>query len=178
MPDYKEYKLTRDSELSPRVAIWFSQMQEIRDLVLFTINEIDDELLDFTLDERKIETIGTLLLHIAAVEWSWIFEDIDGLEMDFDEWEYAFPLRPDVNLPQLKGKGKKFYLDKIEKVRLKVYNRLKKFKDEDLDQLVGSYAMKFTIEWILHHILNHEIWHLGQILLIIRLYEIKENKLE
>jgi uncharacterized damage-inducible protein DinB len=176
MSEYKEYKLIRDRELSPRVALWFSQMQEIRNELFSKINEINVELLDFTVNERKIETIGTLLLHIAAIEWSWIFEDIDGLEMDFDEWKHAFPLRPDVNLPQLKGKGKKFYLDKLEKVRLEVYNRLRNFKDEDLDQLVGSDEKKYTIEWILHHLVDHEIWHLSQISLIVRLFEINKKE--
>jgi uncharacterized damage-inducible protein DinB len=76
---------------------------EIRERLLNIIEELDEEVLDYTPSERKIETIGTLLLHIAAVELGWILEDIYQEEIDYDEWKCAFPLRSSINLPQLKG---------------------------------------------------------------------------
>ncbi|MFX0202061.1 MAG: hypothetical protein ACFFCW_38610 [Candidatus Hodarchaeota archaeon] len=69
-----------------------------------------------------------------ALEWSWIFEDIDGRTMDFERWKYAFPLRPTVQLPQLRGKGTQFYLGHLAEVRKEVYQRLRKQNDQDLGQ--------------------------------------------
>jgi len=158
------------------VAQWFAQMEEIRGKLLRNVNELTIDELDFTPDEKIIETIGTLLLHIAGVEWSWIFMDIDGKEEDFDEMKFAFPLRPNVNIEQMKNKDISYYLNRLETVRTEIYERLKKMTDEDLDRIIESEGEKFTIEWILYHILEHEILHFGQIQILKRLYKIAKKK--
>lgn len=169
----QRHMLEKSQDLSPRVATWYSQMEEQRKRLFRMVEELDDGMLDFSPDERKIETIGTLLLHIAAVEWSWIFEDIEGRTMDFQRWKHAFALRPTVDIPQLKGKTKDFYLDRLVKVREEVYQRLSKLNDHNLDQMVGSDQNKFSIEWILFHILEHEALHIGQINLLLRLAKLR-----
>lgn len=163
-------KLKNYVDLTPRVSYWYSMLQEVRERLLNIIDDLNDEMLDFTPNEKNFETIGTLLLHIVAIEWSWVFEDIDGLEMDYEKFKHAFALRSDVDIPQLKGKNKQFYLNQLKEVREKVFHRLTKFSDEDLDEIVESNADKFSIEWILFHILEHETMHIGQILLLKRLY--------
>jgi uncharacterized damage-inducible protein DinB len=164
-------KLKIYDELTSRVSYYYSMLQEVRERLLSIIDDLDEEMLDFTPDERNFETIGTLLFHIAAIEWSWVFEDIDGLEMDYEKFKHAFALRSDVDIPQLKGKKKLFYLNQLKEVREEVFIRLAKFSDEDLDKIVESDTEKFSIEWILFHILEHETMHIGQILLLKRLYE-------
>ncbi|HUU79624.1 MAG TPA: DinB family protein [candidate division Zixibacteria bacterium] len=169
MNEEKEIKLNKDSKLSPKISSYYSQMREVRNRLINIINDLPDFVLDYTPDENIVESIGTLLLHIAAVEWSWIFEDIDKKEFKFEEWKYAFPLRQEVKLPQLKGEKKEFYLNKLEKVRLEVYKRLMAFNDDDLDVFIISEGRKYSIEWILFHIIEHESLHIGQILLLKRL---------
>ena len=100
------YKLKPVDQLTPKVGLYFSLMEELRKNLLEKIADLTDEQLDFSPDESVVETVGTLLHHISGIEWSWIFEDIDGKEMDFEEWKYAFPLRDGVKLPQQKGMGK------------------------------------------------------------------------
>ncbi|MFX1577953.1 MAG: DUF664 domain-containing protein, partial [Promethearchaeota archaeon] len=73
--------LEKHKDLSPRVALWFSMMEEVRKRLLKKVEGLSDEEIDFTPNEQNIETIGTLLLHIAGVEWAWIFGDIDGKEV-------------------------------------------------------------------------------------------------
>lgn len=167
------FTLKKSEELSPKISNWFALMQETRERLLRIVNDLKDEEFDYSPDEGSFETIGTLLLHIAGVEWSWIFEDIDGEEIDFERFKHGFALRSEVNISQLKGKGKSFYLEKLSEVRNQVYNRLTKFNDEDLSKLVGSDNEQYTIEWILFHILEHEAMHIGQILLLKRLYNKK-----
>ena len=164
-------KLKNYEELTPRVSNYYSMLQEVRERLLSIIDDLDEEMLDFTPDERNFETIGTLLFHIAAIEWSWVFEDIDGLEMDYNKFKHAFALRSDVDIPQQKNKKKQFYLNHLKEVREEVFQRLTKFSDEDLDKIIESDAEKFSIEWILFHILEHETMHIGQILLLKRFYE-------
>jgi len=169
-------KLSRDKQLTPQIAGLFAQMQEIREKTLQVVSKLGIEEIDFSPEYHSIETIGTLLLHIAAIEWSWIFEDIDGREMDFNEWKYAFPLRPSVNIPQIQNQGVIFYIDRLNLVRNEVNDRLRNLTDKDLKRKVGSENQKYTIEWILYHIIGHEAIHLGQIQLLVRLYKQKKNK--
>ena len=166
--------LTKVHELSPALSVWVAQLQQVRGRLLDVVKAMDKDILDFTPDERKIETIGTLCLHIAAVEWSWIFEDIYGKEMNFEEWKYAFPLRSSVNVPQLRGKEKMFYIDVLDKVRKEVMQKIIKWTDADLARRVGmtrasEIEAQYTIEWILFHIIEHETLHIGQINLLRRL---------
>ena len=167
--------LEKDPSLPPKIALFYAQMQAVRARLLRVLGKLPEPILDFTPQERTIESVGTLLLHIAAVEWSWIFMDIDKQEMDFDKWKYGFALRKDVNLPQIKGKSKEFFITLLEEVRKQVHDRLKQFKDEDLEILIDSDDEKCSIEWIIHHIIEHETMHIGQILLLKRLYE-KEKR--
>ena len=167
------YTLVKDRGLSPRVALWFSMMQDVRKWLLQMMESISDEEIDYTPDERKIETIGTLLLHIAGVEWGWIFGDIDGKEVEFEKWKHAFALSPDVDVPQLKGQGKEFYLNRLSEVREEVRERLKRLQDDDVDRLVTSEGKKYSIEWILWHLVEHEAVHVGQISVLSRMFRKK-----
>lgn len=164
------FTLKKSEELPSRVSYWYALMQETRKRLLRVVEKLKEEELDYSPNEDSFETIGTLLFHIAAVEWSWIFGDIDGEEMNFEEFKHAFPLRSEVNISQLKGKGKQFYLDKLEEVRNQVHRRLFNLRDEELIRLVGSDSKRYSIEWILFHIIEHEAMHIGQIQLLRRLY--------
>lgn len=176
MTNENTLKLSKDKNLTPRISTFYAQMQLVRRELIKTVEKLEINYLDFSLNELAFETIGTLLLHIAAVEWSWIFEDIVGLTMDFDKWKLAFPLNSDVNLPQIKNKNIKFYLGKLEEVRLEVYKQLQKMNDNNLDKIISSGEDQMTIEWILYHILEHEIIHLGQIKLLFRLKKLQNKK--
>jgi uncharacterized damage-inducible protein DinB len=164
------FTLVKDRDLSPRVALWFSMMQDVHKWLLQMIESLSDEEIDYTPDERKIETIGTLLPHIAGVEWGWIFGDIDGKEVEHEKWKHAFALSPDVDVPQLKGQGKEFYLNRLSEVRDEVYQRLNRMQNDDLDKLVTSEGKKFSIEWILYHLIEHEAIHVGQISVLSRMF--------
>ncbi len=167
------YTLEKDRNLSPRISLWFSMMREVRKRLLKKLEPLSDEEIDYTPDERKIETIGTLLLHIAGVEWGWIFQDLDGKEMDFEKWKHGFALLPNVDLPQLKGKGKEFYLNRLSEVREEVDQRLKRLQDDDLDRIVTFEGEEHSIEWILFHLVEHEAMHVGQISVLSRMFRKK-----
>lgn len=167
-------RLEKNQNFPPKIALLYAQMQAVRERLMRVLKKLPEPILDFTPQERTIESIGTLLLHIAAVEWSWIFLDIDKQEMDYEKWKYGFALRKDVNLPQIKGRRREFYITLLEEVRTQVFERMKQFSEEDLDILIDSDDEKYSIEWIIHHIIEHETMHIGQILLLKRLYEIKK----
>ncbi|MFQ5831196.1 MAG: DinB family protein [Candidatus Thorarchaeota archaeon] len=161
--------LEKTSGLSDRVALWYSMMERVRERLLKRVEGLSNKELDYTPHEESVETIGTLLLHIAAVEWSWIFEDMGRQEMDYEKWKHAFALRE--GIPQLKGKKLRYYLDRLNSVREDVLNRLIDVSDSELDHLVDIGEAAVSIEWILFHLIEHEAMHVGQISVLRRLQE-------
>ena len=168
--------LETEKKLSSRVGFLFSMMQKTREKLIDRIKELTPEEMDYSPHGRRIETIGTLLLHIAGVEWSWIFEDIGDTAMDYEKWKHAFPLREDID--QLTKKGKKFYLGRLSEVRKEVFGWLKTINDDDLDRLIHLGDTDVSIEWILFHLIEHEAIHIGQISILSRMYDMTNVKVQ
>jgi DinB family protein len=113
-----------------------------------------------------------MLLHIDAVEWSWIHEDIFGMSDDNypGVWSEAMPIR--VGVAQVQGRPLEWYVEKLDATRERTLEVLRGFTDADLQRLVGEAEVGpgaekrshlYTIDWIIWHILHHEAAHVGQI---------------
>ncbi|MCY3413148.1 MAG: DinB family protein [Candidatus Heimdallarchaeota archaeon] len=152
-----------------------TQMKLTRKYLLKEINGITQNELDFSPDINKFETIGTMLFHIADVENSWIFEHLDGQEVDFETWKWAFPLRLQLNPVQRTDKIIDFYLMTLEEVRKNVMQYLDQFSNENLSKVFESKMGKSTLEWVLFHIHRHEQHHIGQINLLRRLFKMQHD---
>lgn len=156
----------------PRIGRYLTQMEDVRRQVKKYVDGLTPEQLAWHPNE-KVESIGTVLLHIAAVECSWIGEDIMRRPMD-DEWKIAFPIR--FGIPQIKDQPLEYYLKTLDVVREQTKADLKSLEDEDLDRLITpldpgdpSNTSQFSMEWILYHVVDHEAHHKGQIAVMKRL---------
>ena len=49
------------------------------------------------------------------------------------------------------------------------------FSNSDIEKLVESDSIKYSIEWILYHLVEHEAIHIGQINLLNRMYKLENN---
>ncbi len=158
---------------SPRIGAYLSMMDDVSARVLGYVEGLSGEQLSWFPNER-CESIGTLLLHIAAVERSWIGEDISRRPMG-EEWLPAFAIRFDV--PQINGKELPYFVEILKKTRAETKADLAKLTDDDLAREITpldpseeeNTKKRFTIEWILYHVLEHEAHHKGQIALMKRL---------
>jgi uncharacterized damage-inducible protein DinB len=160
--------LDRNDELSPRIALVYSMMEKTRKNLLRRVKTLSREAIDYSPNPKEIESIGTLLLHIAAVEYSWIFEDIGKREMEYEKWKYGFSLREGIE--QIEGKDIEFYLSRLNETRQDVVNFLKTMSDKDLDSIVVVDSEKVSVEWIFFHLIEHEAMHIGQISFLTRLH--------
>ena len=162
---------------SPQIGRYVAQLNEVRGDLKHEVTGLTLEQLDWHPDEHT-ESIGTQLLHIDAVEWSWIHEDILGHPSDSypSEWAEAMPIR--VGAAQVSGRPVEWYLDKLDRTRERTLDVLRGFINDDLPRLVGEAeppegeekgSRLFTIDWIIWHILHHEASHVGQIELLRRL---------
>ncbi len=167
------YNVTSLEGFSPTIGKYLTLIDDVRARVIEYVKGLSAEQLSWFPNER-CESIGTLLLHIAAVERSWIGEDIFRKPMG-EEWKPAFALRFD--MPQIKGKGLTYYLEILDKTRAETKAGLAALSDTDLIREVtpldakndDNASSRFTIEWILYHVLEHEAHHKGQIALMKRL---------
>ena len=161
-------------EYPPRLGLFLAQMEDVRRSTRRYIEGLSPEQLSWH-PNPKVESIGTLLLHIAAVEYSWILEDIFKRPMGV-EWEIAFPIRR--GIPQVTGQPLLYFVDKLDTVRGEVCSALANLADADLDRVIipqdaGNPALEthsYTIRWILHHLIDHEAHHRGQIAVMKRLF--------
>ena len=162
---------------TPQIGRYVAQMNEVRADLKEQLDGLSIGQLDWHPDERT-ESIGTSLLHINAVEWSWIHEDILGRpDTEYPGvWEEAMPIR--VGVPQVTGRPLEWYLAKLDATRERTLEVLRGFTDADLPRLVGEAepppglekrSYLYTIDWIIWHLIQHESAHLGQIELLRRL---------
>src|SRR3954464_1236946 len=85
---------------APQIGRYVAQLNEVRRDLLHELNGLTGAQLDWHPDEET-ESIGTQLLHIAAVEWSWLHEDIFGAaSAEYPgSWAEAMPIR--LRVPQV-----------------------------------------------------------------------------
>jgi len=169
--------VTSHAEYPARLGRYVTQLEDVRRVTLRYVEGLDEAALSWT-PQDNVESIGTLLLHIAAVERSWIGEDIGRVPMG-QEWMAAFPIRFD--LKQISGQPLTHFTAKLDTVRNESLAILRGLDDDDLSRMIepldndGS-DQSFSIEWILYHLIEHEAHHRGQIALMKRLYEAHDSR--
>lgn len=156
---------------SPGIGRYVAQMTETRLGLLRQLDGLTPEQLSWHPNDA-VESIGTQLLHVAAIEWSWVFEDIWGRPgEEYDGWEEALPIR--LGLPQVVGRPLEGYLERLERVRVEALEALRGLTDDDLPRIVperpaGPGGEVYTIDWVLFHLVHHEAHHAGQVELMVR----------
>ena len=138
---------------------------DTRRRLLRDLEDLDPALLDET-PSWAPNSIGTLLYHVAAIELDWTFADLlegragfpDGVEGWFpvDVRERDGRLSPVVEpLDRL--------LARLEWVRSHLLAVLATFEDADLNATVTNDGDESGRSWVLHHLMQHEAEHRGQI---------------
>ncbi|HWR81731.1 MAG TPA: DinB family protein [Candidatus Deferrimicrobium sp.] len=157
----------------PRIGTYLAMLDDVRRRTKRYVEGLSAEQLSWH-PQPNVESIGTLLLHIAATEFSYIQEDIIRRPMG-EEWLIAYPIR--FGRPQVTGEQLPFYLRRLDDVREETCKLLLGFSDDDLNRLISpldpgdstSGPVEYSIEWILYHLVEHEAHHKGQIAVMKRL---------
>jgi len=154
---------------SPQLGTLVSEMTWMRETVLMSVKGVTTDQLDFLLD-RKANTIGALLLHLAATEKLYQLNTFDGITPNkleqtaaFKEWlipmELGEPARKTI-----KGHALDYYLNLLHEGREKTLAEFRKRDDAWLlavDQNWGWGPTNNLCKWF--HVCEHESNHNGQI---------------
>lgn len=141
-----------------------SMMNYARFTTLNAVKGLTMEQLDY-LQDKNSNSIGALLLHIAAVEFGFqieIFDNRKPNKEETDEWQAAYELG-ERGRREIKGQPLDFYLDKLETVRRRTLDEFKKRDDAWLYEERGWGDLPSNNYFIWFHVYEDEINHRGQI---------------
>lgn len=153
---------------SPQVGTLLSMMTWMRKVVLRPVNNMTVEQLDYLHDDKS-NSIGSMLLHLAATERFYQIHTFEGKK--WGDWSDADKKRFDVAMnlgdegrKTIKGNKLDFYLDTLNEVR---QNTISEFRKRDDKWLLTADETWFWgptnnyCKWF--HVCEHESNHNGQI---------------
>ena len=168
LPDERENVLGPRAGFSPHIGTLLSMMTWMRTTILYPVNGMTKEELDYVHDENS-NSIGAMLLHLAATERFYqvhTFENKkwgDWSEQDKKRFGVAMGLG-DEGRKSIKGNNLDFYLSALKEVRANTISEFKKRDDQwllSVDENWGWGPTNNYCKWF--HVCEHESNHNGQI---------------
>lgn len=152
---------------SPQIGTLLSMMTMMRAWVVGTVKDLTKEQLDFQIDDKS-NSIGAMLLHLAATERYYQLNTLD--EMEWGTWSDEVKKKWDVPMglgeearKQINGNDINYYLSKLEEVREVTKKEFAKRDDEWIMKPEPFFENKPTnnyCKWF--HVCEHESNHNGQ----------------
>lgn len=153
---------------TPEIGTLVSMMHFTRMQVLHNVKGLSQSDLDFLLD-AKANTIGALLLHLAATETYYSLNSFGGVK--WGSWPEEVKKKWDIpmNLDEparkaIKGNSLDYYLNTLNETREKTLAEFKKRDDKWLATVDPEFGGNNFGKWF--HVAEHESNHDGQIKLL------------
>lgn len=153
---------------TPEIGTLVSMMAFTRMQVLANVKGLSQSDLDFLLD-AKANTIGALLMHLAATETYYGLNSFAGMKWDSwpDEVKKKWDIPMNLDEPArkaIKGNSLDYYLNALHESREKNLAEFKKRDDKWLTVVDTEMGMNNFAKWF--HVAEHESNHDGQIKLL------------
>ncbi len=151
-------------------ALWM--LEDTRRRTKDHLKGLSPAVLDWHASETD-NTIGTLLYHMAAIELDWLYAEVleQAAPADlmvlfpYDVREHQGQLTP------VKAGTLEAYVVRLDTTRATLLAAFRPLTLEDYRRLRWLEDYDVTPEWVLHHLMQHEAEHRGQIIEIRRLAE-------
>jgi uncharacterized damage-inducible protein DinB len=161
--DGQKIELTKG--YSPQIGATVSMMEDLKDRVTRSVINLNQEEVDFLLDENA-NSIGAMILHLAAIEryyQVYTFENRGFNKEEQEKWNAAFDLG-DTARKELVDQPIEYYLAIWDEVRAESLRLLKTKDDKWFKSKVKGSSM--NNHWAWYHVMEHQANHMGQIRLI------------
>jgi uncharacterized damage-inducible protein DinB len=159
------YLITDIETFSPQIGHLVCMMNYVRQTTLAEVTDLSMEELDFLLD-KKSNSIGALLSHIAAVEVAYQVATFGFGERELDQWQVSLNLGEPARR-ELRGHNIRHYLKMLSEVRTRTFSEFAKRDDPWLYEETpfwGGLPANNYFKWF--HVFEDELNHRGQIRLI------------
>jgi len=164
----KIYLITDIPGHSPQISRLLSMMNYARFTTLAAVKGLAVEDLD-TLIDPEGNSIGALLLHMAAVEYAYqveTFEERDLSEEEKIEWGPALNLG-DEGRKYIRGNDLDYYISRLNEVRKRTYDLFQAVDDDWLArEETFWYGKQANYHFMWFHVFEDEINHRGKIRII------------
>lgn len=160
-----QISITPEKGYTPQIGVLVSMLNDMSNRVERRVKDLSIEDTDFLLDENA-NSIGTLIMHLAATEKLYQVRTFEGRQFNEEEekeWSVAMSMGKEAQ-EKYKGKEIKEYLKVYKDVRKKTLEYLKDKDDDWLNTIDEEWNMNY--HWAWYHVMEHQSSHLGQILLI------------
>ncbi|MDX8342478.1 DinB family protein [Rossellomorea sp. YZS02] len=160
-----DYRIKNNGGYTKTMGELVSMLEHTRAVTLDEIKNLTEEDLD-KMAEGDVNTIGSLLLHIASIEFVHgviSFEERDINDVELQKWKTALELGENAG-KTIKGHSVQFYIDELSAVRDKTLSELRKRNDDWLfEENEWPNGVPFNHYYLWFHVLEDEINHRGQI---------------
>jgi uncharacterized damage-inducible protein DinB len=153
---------------SPQIGTLISMLDWMRNVVYGSVRNLSTAQLDYLHDEKS-NSIGAMLLHLAATERYYQLHTFDGLKWDTwsealkKQWDVPMKLGPEARTA-IRGHSLDYYLNTLKEVRATTLQELGKRDDKWLMAVDKDWFWGPTnayCKWF--HVCEHESNHNGQI---------------
>ncbi len=159
-----QYEIKPMEGYTPQIGIMVDMLEDIKDRITEEVRDLDQEETDYLFD-NKANSIGSIIMHMAATESYYQVETLEERTWTDEEtefWGIAGELGTE-SREKLKGKPIEYYLDLWDQVREK---SLEGLKSRDDAWFASSIEEGINYHWVWFHVLEHSANHMGQIALI------------
>ena len=165
--------LTPHPGLSSGIGYYLGGMEEVSRQVATAVKTIPDDLIGKP-PFLGAHSIGGLVLHIGEAEWFWMKMVVSGHQLTEEDKQAPYwDILDDVERVTRNGYTVEFCLSEADKVRNQTRDLLFTYNDKDLERIItferNGQTTEYNLRWILHHLIDHEAQHKGQILMLKRL---------
>lgn len=154
---------------SPEIGRWLWALEDTRRRTAEALAGIAPAALDWTgagADESN--SIGSLLYHVAAIEADWLYVEV--LERPVpEEIQALFPVdvRDDRgHLSRLHGRDLAAYTRVLAATRAALLAAFRSMSPDDFRRARRLPDYDVTPAWVLHHLIQHEAEHRGQLMVM------------
>lgn len=149
------------------MALW--QMQDTRRRTLNGLANLDTARLDWSPAGETVNTVGSLLYHIALIETDWLYSEI--LETPYPpellEWFPVDVRDTDGRLSVFSGETLERHLARLSAVRNAMLDALREMPEEDFHRPRTLPQYIVTPAWVLQHLCQHEAEHRGEMMALL-----------
>ncbi len=149
----------------PEVGRWLAALEDARRDTIRELSGVAPEMLDWR-PGQLLNSIGTLLYHVALSETSWLLDDIFEGDPGPEWLQTLLPFTDrdgSGRLIQVQGLPVSAHLERLSKVRQYLLERLRPMSNDDFHRVRHLEAYDAAPDWVIHHLLQHEAEHRSHI---------------
>ena len=152
---------------SPEIGRWLSAIEDARRRTHIALEGMVVDALNIVdwVSPVSGNSIGAILYHLAAVEASWLYEEVlqESFPLDI-EGLLPYPIRDGQGqLTRVRGTALPDHLHRLQKIRAKLLAAYSEMTLDEFHRMRPLPDYDVTPEWVLHHLMQHEGEHRGQI---------------